>query len=354
MSRKRTIEKVVDVVSSSAPNATDGSLTRYAEQKLAGHFHHVIGIDEAGRGPLAGPVVAAACWVRDGVQLSNIRDSKQTNEAQREKSYEEIMKIPSSDLLFGVSVIDHKEIDEINILQATMKAMRCACTDLLSKATGTSEAVERTPKGKSKKGVKRKSCEGTDGTITLAGTPLLTAETTTALIDGNRCPEDMPVEPKFVIKGDTFVYSISVASIIAKVTRDRIMLEMDRLYPAFNFAQHKGYPTLAHRTALVKHGPCPIHRLTYGPVARCIPTTAALTPTKSSGKAVKKTPLKLGKSVASVAQEPSPAPEAKTTPKSKAKSKIIGKSVDILPNESTPPIPTPTPTRSSKRLRVTN
>jgi ribonuclease HII len=367
MSRKRTIEKVVEVAAAAAPSgvSTDGSLTRAAEKKLADTFAHVIGIDEAGRGPLAGPVVAAAAWVREGVQLPNIRDSKATTEAHREESFELIMKLPPSDLVYGVSVIDHKEIDEINILQATMKAMRCACAELLSKTANTSKV---TGTSKNKKAAKAGTLGGT--------CPDLVESNTVALIDGNRCPAEMPVSSKYVIKGDSFVYSISVASIIAKVTRDRIMLEMDRLYPQFNFAQHKGYPTLAHRTALVRFGPCPIHRLTYGPVARCLPAAAAAAATATnkesaaSDEVAAKTPAK-GRGKTKHGAFAAVVPEVKCSPRTRgaAVTPKKGKAAPaaaaaaavsaVTPKSKAKKSPTksaekgaPTPTRASKRLKL--
>ena len=241
------------------------SLSRGDERKLAIGRLNVIGIDEAGRGPLAGPVVAAAAWIHDKVVLPHIKDSKQTTEEEREEAYAKIIEIANSgQILYGIGIIDHKEIDKINILQASLKAMRVACNDLLTKCNNSM---------KSKK------------------TSLPFSESnTTILVDGNKIPTDMPFTTNCVIKGDTYVYSIAVASIIAKVTRDRIMVEYDAQYPAYNFKQHKGYPTFAHRTAISEVGPCPIHRLTYGPVkkyAHLIPASSGSGSGKKSGKGKK-------------------------------------------------------------------
>ena len=212
------------------------SLPRSVEQKAAGSFKYIIGVDEAGRGPLAGPVVAAACMIENGISIEGIIDSKQTKEEDREKTFEVLVHHPS--VKYGVSVVSHTEIDEVNILQATMNAMKRATDELLSKIS----------KSKSK----------------------IDPEDIIALIDGNRVPLDMPVESKYVIKGDGSIFSIAAASIIAKVTRDRIMVELDKKYPHYNLAQHKGYPTFEHRSLLMKHGPSDIHRTSYGPVKQAM------------------------------------------------------------------------------------
>ena len=183
----------------------------------------------AGRGPLAGPVVTAACYVTNGVFIEGIQDSKQTKEEEREAMYEVLTNHP--DVHWAASVVSHTEIDEVNILQATMNGMRRSTQDLLKKLDK----------------------------LKLKGTYI-------ALVDGNRVPTEMPTDSQFVIKGDGSIFSIAAASIIAKVTRDRIMLELDKEFPQYNLAQHKGYPTFEHRTLLHKHGPCRIHRTSYGPV----------------------------------------------------------------------------------------
>ena len=135
------------------------------------------------------------------------------------------------DVHWAASVVSHTEIDEVNILQATMNGMRRSTEDLLKKLE------KQKLKG---------SC--------------------IALVDGNRVPTNMPIDAEFVIKGDGSIFSIAAASIIAKVTRDRIMLELDKEFPQYNLAQHKGYPTFEHRSLLMKHGPCSIHRTSYAPV----------------------------------------------------------------------------------------
>ncbi len=179
-----------------------------------------------GRGPLAGPVVTAACFITKGVFIEGIKDSKQTKEDERDAMYDILIKHP--DVHWAASVVSHTEIDEVNILQATMNGMRRSTEDLLKKL---------------EKHKLKGSC--------------------IALVDGNRVPTNMPIDAEFVIKGDGSIFSIAAASIIAKVTRDRIMLELDKEFPQYNLAQHKGYPTFEHRSLLMKHGPCSIHRTSY-------------------------------------------------------------------------------------------
>jgi ribonuclease HII len=218
-------------------------LSRKNDATFAQGRRHVIGVDEAGRGPLAGPVVAASVWFSDEFDDAlhedlKIYDSKVMDEDAREKMYDLLTK--NAKVHWAVSITDHEEIDRVNILQATMLSMKRATCSLLA-------SIDKLMiNSKSKKGFSRSE--------------------SIVLVDGNRVPEDMPVDTTFVIKGDSKVYSIAAASIIAKVTRDRIMYQLHELYPVYNFAKHKGYPTFEHRTALVQHGACPVHRRSYGPV----------------------------------------------------------------------------------------
>ncbi len=176
----------------------------------------VAGVDEAGRGPLAGPVFAAAVILPAGLLIDGVTDSKKISEKKREKLY---TVIKSEALAWGIASADHSEIDEYNILGATMLAMK--------------RAVEQ-----------------------LGISPDL------LLIDGNRARGfDQPV--KTVIKGDALIPQIAAASILAKVERDRYCLEMAEKYPEYGFEQHKGYPTEFHRKKVVELGPCPEHRLTF-------------------------------------------------------------------------------------------
>ena len=194
----------------------------YYEKKLkkAG-FKVVIGIDEAGRGPLAGPVVAAAVSLKKTNFESRIDDSKKLSPKEREKAYLEIVR--NAD--FGIGIIGERMIDEINILKATLMAMQQAVNSLLETLKTRKDAIH-------------------------------------LIVDGN-ISLDFGLPCKAIVRGDSRSLSIAAASILAKVTRDRIMLNYDRIYPEYNFARHKGYPTLAHRSVLARLGPTPIHRKSF-------------------------------------------------------------------------------------------
>jgi ribonuclease HII len=181
----------------------------------------IAGIDEAGRGPLAGPVVAAAVILPEGFRHAGIDDSKKLNAQQREEIYLTLTSRPG--ILWAVAAVDHEEIDRINILRATHQAMRRAVAALHS-------APEH------------------------------------ALIDGLPV-RPFPIPHTAIVKGDSISKSIAAASILAKVTRDRIMMQLDLEYPLYGFAQHKGYATELHLERLKTHGPCPVHRKTFMPVA---------------------------------------------------------------------------------------
>lgn len=193
------------------------------EQVLWRHGYTVVGVDEAGRGPLAGPVVAAAAMLPQGITLPGVNDSKQLSRLQREAAYERVC---AAGVAFGVGVVDHARIDAVNILVATFEAMDQAIRNLLEKVG------EEAPQ------------------------PFL-------LLDGNGCHPDWKQCQRAVIKGDSKVTSIAAASIIAKVTRDRIMVAYDQVYPRYGFIRHKGYGSKEHMDALKKWGPCPIHRQTF-------------------------------------------------------------------------------------------
>jgi len=183
----------------------------------------VAGVDEVGRGPLAGPVVTAAVILDPENPVEGLMDSKKLSEKRRE---ELTVLIKENSLAWSIGRAEVEEIDEINILQATMLAMQRA-------VSGLSPAPEH------------------------------------VLVDGNRCPKfDCTAEA--IIKGDGLVPSISAASIIAKVSRDNEMKELDVLYPGYGLAGHKGYPTKAHRDALIELGVTSIHRRSFGPVRRAI------------------------------------------------------------------------------------
>lgn len=208
---------------------------------LSGHL--VVGIDEAGRGPLAGPVVAAAAWYRSSQgdfprgeerYTRLIRDSKTLSGHQREEAYRWIVE----HFEIGVGSVDAETIDRVNILQATFLAMREAVSHITDE--------------------KRQTMNERDGD----------ERSVLILVDGNRVIPDMPCKQEAIVKGDARSVSIAAASIVAKVTRDRMMCDMDRLYPEYGFLQHKGYGTAQHIEVLRRFGPCPIHRQSFAPVAK--------------------------------------------------------------------------------------
>ncbi len=179
-------------------------------------YRHVCGIDEAGRGPLSGPVVAAACVLEPGTEIPGLNDSKKLTPKKRDLLYDLVIDRATD---FAIGFATPEEIDSINILNATMLAMRRAIAALKEPADY-------------------------------------------ALVDGN-CIRDYPIPARAIIKGDSLSMSVAAASILAKVTRDRLCLEDDRQYPIYGFAKHKGYGTAEHIAALRAYGPCPIHRKTF-------------------------------------------------------------------------------------------
>lgn len=188
----------------------------FEKEAWSNGYETVAGIDEAGRGPLAGPVVSAAVILPDPFPVSGIKDSKKISPPKRESLYNDIYRHA---VAVGVGIVDPVEIDRINILQASLTAMAISAQNL---------------------------CPTPDF----------------LLIDGNfPIPLDFP--QKAIIKGDALSISIAAASIIAKVTRDRIMRKYAQEYPEFDFSKHKGYPTKAHKDAIRKHGVSPIHRQSF-------------------------------------------------------------------------------------------
>lgn len=176
----------------------------------------ICGVDEAGRGPLAGPVCAAAVILPMDLEIPGLNDSKKLTEKKREELYPIICE---QAVAYGIAFADHKEIDSVNILQATFLAMERAIAQLKGKADF-------------------------------------------ALIDGNR-EKDFGIPVQTLIKGDSRSANIAAASVLAKVTRDRYMLEMAKEYPGYGFEIHKGYGTKAHYDALTRLGPCSIHRMSF-------------------------------------------------------------------------------------------
>ena len=179
-------------------------------------YNLVAGIDEAGRGPLAGAVFAAAVVFEKGVIIEGINDSKKLSEKKREELFDVIKE---KALYWSIVSVDEKTIDEINILEASIKAFADSLNAL----------------------------------------PVMPD---VALIDGNRA-KNIPTEFETIVKGDSHSQSIAAASILAKVARDRYIMELDKEYPEYGFAKHKGYPTKDHLEAVAKYGPSPIHRLTF-------------------------------------------------------------------------------------------
>jgi ribonuclease HII len=187
------------------------------EKKARDMGHQIVaGIDEAGRGPLAGPVVSAAVILPDDVDLPGIDDSKKLTPARRNRLYNRLYTVARA---IGIGVVDTAEIDRVNILQATLRSMAMAVANLEPRPDHLL----------------------IDGIFTIAS----------------------DVSQQAIKKGDSLSISIAAASIVAKVTRDRIMAQLDILFPEFGFIQHKGYPTQTHRAAIICHGCCPIHRRTF-------------------------------------------------------------------------------------------
>ncbi len=202
------------------------------------HFTHVAGVDEAGRGPLAGPVIAAAVILDPNKPaIEGLTDSKKLSASRREALCEVIK---AEAVCWAIGRADVDEIDQLNILHASMLAMQRAVADLAP----TPQRVE---------------------------------------VDGNRCPDlNMPVEA--IVKGDSKVAAISAASVLAKVARDQEMLLMHTNYPEYEFDRHKGYPTARHYELLQVHGPCPEHRRSFAPVAAVLAGEVLVRPGNKGNK----------------------------------------------------------------------
>jgi len=196
----------------------------FEKQAYLEGYRKVAGVDEAGRGPLAGPLVVAACILPESLASWEIDDSKKLTLSKRRDLYEKITSHP--EVVFSIVIIEPVEIDRVNILQATLQGMQKAVLELKT----VPDFV---------------------------------------LVDGNRSPTfSMP--SKAVIQGDALSYSIGAASILAKVKRDEIMEQYHLLWPDYGFLQHKGYPTAEHQRVLLELGPSPIHRKSYAPVQRAL------------------------------------------------------------------------------------
>ncbi|HFC76992.1 MAG TPA: ribonuclease HII [Candidatus Moranbacteria bacterium] len=237
------------------------------EEKLKkSGWDFVVGVDEAGRGPLAGPVVASAVVLKNfefsilNFELNSndkilskeksskramgkkddlwnlVRDSKTLSEKQRDVAY----KFVNKNFMVGVGICDEKTIDRINILEASFLAMKMAVTDLKKKIKNSEFQIEKKE------------------------------EKIIILVDGNKKIPNFSIEQEAIIQGDKKVKSIAAASIIAKVTRDSMMKKYDKEYPEYSFAEHKGYGTKVHMEALQKFGPCKIHRQSFKPVKKVL------------------------------------------------------------------------------------
>ena len=193
------------------------NLKQIEKEYYSRNIEYIAGIDEAGRGPLAGPVVVASVIMPKDSMIEGVNDSKKVSEKKREKLYDLILEEAIS---YGIGIIYQDEIDEINILQATKK--------------GLTNAIEQ-----------------------------MKIKPDLILVDALNGINTLGIPYQSIIKGDAKCYSISAASIIAKVTRDRIMREWDKIYPQYGFSSHKGYGTAKHIAALKEYGPCPIHRKSF-------------------------------------------------------------------------------------------
>jgi len=199
------------------------SLLYENEKHQFGHIALIAGVDEAGRGPVAGPVVVAAVILDKTKPIVGINDSKKLSAKKRQKLYSEII---ANSTAYSIVEVSHQRIDEINILQAVLEGMHRAV-------------------------------------LNLSLIPDL------CLIDGNKAPSGLDIDCVTCIKGDGNYASIAAASILAKVHRDSLMANLDSLYPGYGFTKHKGYPTAQHLKALSELGPCPVHRQSYAPV-KCL------------------------------------------------------------------------------------
>lgn len=210
------------------PPGSKSKLFKY-ENKAKKHFRLIIGLDEAGRGPLAGPVVAAGVALKSFQFHNKICDSKTISAKKREQAFHEILE----KAYVGVGIISEEIIDSINILEATYLAMTNAVRHLVSKLPESLATQKNFDK------------------------------TTYLLVDGNRFKTDLPYPYQTIIRGDSLSLSIACASIVAKVIRDRILTVYDQVFPEYGFDQHKGYPTVRHKQAIQQHGLSLIHRRTF-------------------------------------------------------------------------------------------
>ena len=211
----RTKKATLQEITKKKPSTLERTLKKQGIRRFAG-------VDEAGRGPLAGPVVACACVIPEGASFEGLRDSKLFSSEEIERIYHALIQCQGID--YSLAVVDHATIDRINILQATLQAMRSAV-----------EGLKIPPE--------------------------------MVVIDGNRVPAALAMPCLTVVKGDFHCASVSAASVMAKFVRDQIMREYDAKWPEYGFAIHKGYGTPLHFERLQQYGPCPIHRKTFSPIS---------------------------------------------------------------------------------------
>lgn len=197
------------------------NLKKYEENLYKEGYKLICGIDEAGRGPLAGPVAVGAVVMKPDSMLEWVNDSKKVTEKRREILYDKIIE---DSIAWSVQLISEKDIDELNILEATKKGLNLALRDIIEQLNSKPDIL---------------------------------------IVDALRKIDTLGVPYQSIIKGDATCYSISCASILAKVTRDRVMKQWDEVYPQYGFAKHKGYGTAKHIQAIKEYGPCPIHRRSF-------------------------------------------------------------------------------------------
>ena len=206
-------------------------MLRFEKKAKRDGYQLIIGVDEAGRGPLAGPVVASAVALRNYKFTSKIADSKKITARQREEAFHEIF----NKAFVGVGIMSEAVIDRVNILEATYLAMHNAVNQLIAQVPHPQKE---------------------DGDF---------PEKVCLLIDGHRFKSDLPYFYQTVVKADESIMSVACASIVAKVIRDRILEIYDRIFPGYGFRKHKGYPTVQHKKAILKLGPSLIHRKSFHP-----------------------------------------------------------------------------------------